>query len=270
MFPVFPNSNEGKSVQLSPLSLGAHLQGAQQFQTPSSLVSDMIQPANFVLSGNWENAQESLQNWMRMKSLRNKEKTSLSIGNGSGSSQFPIHRAGNVLEPMGSAGFGVGHGGAGDGHQRELPHQVINGFSMVNPYEVNAEKQAVQGAHPYHQFINMFSPGNGSTETVINTADADATETAAAEKIRRRMIKNRESAARSRARKLAYDAQQQIEIAKLKKENEFLRRIIRVLLTVIKKKTSTGYRVTKDLLRAAINVVKDADRHEIIFPVPNM
>ncbi|CBI39787.3 hypothetical protein VitviT2T_030045 [Vitis vinifera] len=236
MFPVFPNSNEGKSVQLSPLSLGAHLQGAQQFQTPSSLVSDMIQPANFVLSGNWENAQESLQNWMRMKSLRNKEKTLLSIGNGSGSSQFPIHRAGNVLEPMGSAGFGVGHGGAGDGHQKELPHQVINGFSMVNPYEVNAEKQAVQGAHPYHQFINMFSPGNGSTETVINTADADATETAAAEKIRRRMIKNRESAARSRARKLAYDAQQQIEIAKLKKENEFLRRIIRVLLTVIKKK----------------------------------
>ena len=93
----------------------------------------MIQPANFVLSRTWENAQESLQNWMRMKSLRNREKTSLSIGNGSSSSQFPIHRAGNVLEPMGSTGFGVGHGGAGDGHQKELPHQIINGFIMVNP-----------------------------------------------------------------------------------------------------------------------------------------
>ena len=202
MFPVFPNSNEGKRVQVSPLSLGAHLQGAQQFHAPSSLVSDMIQPANFILSGNWENAQESLKNWMRMKSLRNHQKRSLSIGNGSGSSQFPIHRTGNVMEPMGSAGFGVGHGGAGEGHQKELPHQVINGFSLVNPYEVNAEKQAVQGAHPYHRFINMFGPGNRRTETVINTTDADVTETAIAEKIRRRMIKNRESAARSRARKL--------------------------------------------------------------------
>ena len=76
----------------------------------------MIQPANFVLSRTWENAQESLQNWMRMKSLRNREKTSLFIGNVSSLSQFPIHRAGNVLEPMGSTGFGIGHGGAGDGH----------------------------------------------------------------------------------------------------------------------------------------------------------
>ncbi|KAJ9693500.1 hypothetical protein PVL29_012330 [Vitis rotundifolia] len=158
------------------------------FQISNSVLKS-AEPANFVFSGTWENAQESLQNWMRMKSLRNKEKTSLSIGNGSGPSQFPIHSAGNVLEPMGSAGFGVGHGGAGDGHQKDLPHQVINGFSM--------------GAHPYHQFINMFSPGNGSTEIVINTADADATETAVVEKIRRRMIKNREySAVRLRARKL--------------------------------------------------------------------
>lgn len=202
MFPVFPSSNEGKPVQVTPLSLGAHLQGAQQFHTPSSLVSDVIQPANFVFSGNWENTQESLQTWMRMKSLRNQEKTSLSIGHGSSSSQIPIHRAGNVLETMGSAGFGIRRGGAGDRHQKELTHQVINGFSMVNPYEVNAEKQAVRGGHHYHQFINMFGPGNSSTETVINTADADVTETVAAEKIRRRMIKNRESAARSRARKL--------------------------------------------------------------------
>ena len=91
-----------------------------------------------------------------MKSLRNHPKTSLSIGKGSGSSQFPIHRAGNVLEPMGSAGFGVGHGRAGEGHPKELPHQVINGFGLVNPYEVNAEKPAVQGAHPYHRFIKIF------------------------------------------------------------------------------------------------------------------
>lgn len=202
MFPVFPDSSEGKSVHLRPLSLGTNLQGAQPFQTPTSLVSDMTQPANYVLSGNWENPHEALHNWLRMKNLRDQEKTSLSIGNGSGSSQFPVHRAGNVLEPMGSAGFGVGHGEAEDRYQKKLPHQVINGFSLLNPYEVNAEKQAVHGAHHYHQFLNLLNPGNGSAETVINTVDADPAETAAAEKARRRMIKNRESAARSRARKL--------------------------------------------------------------------
>ena len=67
---------------------------------------------------------------------------------------------------------------------------------------MNAKKQVVQKAHPYHQLINMFSPGNGSTETVINTTNADAIEIITVEKIRSRMIKNRESVARLRARKL--------------------------------------------------------------------
>ena len=67
---------------------------------------------------------------------------------------------------------------------------------------MNAEKQVVQGAHSYHQFINMFSPGNSSIETVINTTNVDATKIVVAEKIRRKMIKNRESTTRLKSRKL--------------------------------------------------------------------
>ena len=40
-------------------------------------------------------------------------------------------------------------------------------------------------------------------------------------------------------------------------------------LDCYKEETGTGYRVIKDLLRAAINVVEDADRQEIMFLVPN-
>ena len=42
----------------------------------------------------------------------------------------------------------------------------------------------------------MFSPGNGSTETVVCTTGIDAIETAMAEEVWRIMVKNRESAAK--------------------------------------------------------------------------
>ena len=42
----------------------------------------------------------------------------------------------------------------------------------------------------------MFNPGNGSTETVVCTADIDAIETAAAEEVWRIMVKSRESVAK--------------------------------------------------------------------------
>ncbi|XP_050235699.1 bZIP transcription factor ABI5 homolog [Mercurialis annua] len=56
------------------------------------------------------------------------------------------------------------------------------------------------------------------------------------EKIRHRMIKNRESAARSRARKQALEAQQQLENAELKKENDLLKRIVGFLLGIVRTK----------------------------------
>ncbi|GAB4849909.1 hypothetical protein Ancab_004709 [Ancistrocladus abbreviatus] len=46
------------------------------------------------------------------------------------------------------------------------------------------------------------------------------------EKVQQRMIKNRESAARSRATRMAYNAQQKIEITQLKQENAILRKTI--------------------------------------------
>ncbi|KAL8142147.1 hypothetical protein V2J09_015179 [Rumex salicifolius] len=52
-----------------------------------------------------------------------------------------------------------------------------------------------------------------------------------ANKRQRRKIKNRESAARSRERKLAYSIQQQIEINELKVENESIKKAIKVLST---------------------------------------
>ncbi|KAL5699946.1 hypothetical protein ACHQM5_025461 [Ranunculus cassubicifolius] len=48
------------------------------------------------------------------------------------------------------------------------------------------------------------------------------------------MIKNRESAARSRARRVAYNAQQKLEIQRLKQENEFLKRVLQTLVGIVK------------------------------------
>ncbi|KAL5699945.1 hypothetical protein ACHQM5_025461 [Ranunculus cassubicifolius] len=54
------------------------------------------------------------------------------------------------------------------------------------------------------------------------------------ERRQKRMIKNRESAARSRARRVAYNAQQKLEIQRLKQENEFLKRVLQTLVGIVK------------------------------------
>ncbi|PIA26420.1 hypothetical protein AQUCO_09300012v1 [Aquilegia coerulea] len=64
------------------------------------------------------------------------------------------------------------------------------------------------------------------------------------ERRRRRMIKNRESAARSRARRLAHNAQQQLEIEKLKEENQFLKRVLRTLVDIVNMHNENDFPMT--------------------------
>ncbi|KAK9269472.1 hypothetical protein L1049_001247 [Liquidambar formosana] len=155
---------------------------------------------------------ESQENWMRMKRQRGLDGESMDISKWSGSSHFQMNGVANVVESIGSASFGVGYGG-GDGYRyyRNYPYgpYSTNGFGVKNANEVSVQR----------------------------TVGLDGMETPASEKVRRRMIKNRESAARSRARKLAHNAQLQIEIMELKKENELLRRVMKVLSVTVRTKS---------------------------------
>ncbi|KDP32606.1 hypothetical protein JCGZ_13156 [Jatropha curcas] len=99
----------------------------------------------------------------------------------------------------------------------------------------NYYHQTVDGStrayHPYHQSMlygisNNFSSQSGKIST-SNGRSSSAKSTY--EKLHHRMIKNRESAARSRARKQALEAQQQLENEELKKENELLKKIVTLL-----------------------------------------
>ncbi|KAJ6423687.1 hypothetical protein OIU84_024627 [Salix udensis] len=75
------------------------------------------------------------------------------------------------------------------------------------------------------------------------------------------MIKNRESAARSRARKQAVEAQQQVENTELKKENDLLKRVVRFLLAILRDKTHEAASTFKELLSTLLNDTQESSCH---------
>ncbi|KAG2663662.1 hypothetical protein I3760_16G043500 [Carya illinoinensis] len=108
-------------------------------------------------------------------------------------------------------GGGMGTVGLGTGALSAATRSPANQLSSDGIGKSNGDTSSVSPV-PY-----MFNGGlrgrrsNGAVEKVV-------------ERRQRRMIKNRESAARSRARKQAYTLELEAEIAKLKEENEELRK----------------------------------------------
>ncbi|KAK9156435.1 hypothetical protein Sjap_003915 [Stephania japonica] len=82
--------------------------------------------------------------------------------------------------------------------------------------------------------VGIANEGSNGIQIYENTIDA------AGMRRRRRMIKNRESAARSRARKQAYNAQLQVEIKDLTRENEILNTALKALFFDAGGKSESG------------------------------
>ncbi|XP_010245047.1 PREDICTED: ABSCISIC ACID-INSENSITIVE 5-like protein 5 [Nelumbo nucifera] len=142
---------------------------------------------------------EDEQNGMAIPSQTSNDAWPLVIGGGLGSGQFNQFQVsggignGIELERRRNSSLGVEQGGFGF-----LPHPLYGSYEVINGFNVGKLK----GVGRQKEFGE-------------NSGDNDA----AVGRRYRRMIKNRESAARSRARKQAYNAQLQLEIHELKKEN---------------------------------------------------
>ncbi|KAJ9187080.1 hypothetical protein P3X46_002576 [Hevea brasiliensis] len=245
------------------LSTGVVVQRAQQCKILSN-VGDKIQPKSISYTRNYQHPFESQESLIRFKKQRSLDGAALTIGTGSSSDQFKISGLDQTDERLRSAAsFSAGSGVYGGEYARNEPTQVTNLFGACNASEVRGIDKARNV--PYHQFVdglimrnengnrmsgyggpevNVVNKGSPYQQSVLcgglNTSEnskrmssygrAGATfiHTPASEKIRHRMIKNRESAARSRARNQALEAQQQLENTALKKENDLLKRIVRV------------------------------------------
>ncbi|KAJ4732453.1 Abscisic acid responsive elements-binding factor 2 [Rhynchospora pubera] len=98
---------------------------------------------------------------------------------------------------MGPSGVVVGHVASPDGALGKVKNGDVGSLSPVMPYEMGGGMRSVK-------------KGSGVEKVV--------------ERRQRRMIKNRESAARSRARKQAYTMELEAEVAKLKEQNKELQK----------------------------------------------
>ncbi|XP_054799588.1 bZIP transcription factor TRAB1-like isoform X2 [Prosopis cineraria] len=118
---------------------------------------------------------------------------------------------GNLVQSSALQSGGMGMIGLGPGAVRVATGSPANQLSCD---EIGKNNDDTSSVSPLPYVFNGGLRGrktSGAVEKVI-------------ERRQRRMIKNRESAARSRARKQAYTMELEAEVAKLKEENEELRR----------------------------------------------
>ncbi|PRQ23108.1 putative transcription factor bZIP family [Rosa chinensis] len=122
-----------------------------------------------------------------------------------------------VVEPSRNTAFsqgggfpsaGIGMGGLGAGGVTVASKSPIN---QMSPDVIAKSSADTSSLSPVPYLFTRGRKANGALEKVV-------------ERRQRRMIKNRESAARSRARKQAYTLELEAEVAKLKEMNEELQR----------------------------------------------
>ncbi|XP_058068202.1 bZIP transcription factor 23-like [Magnolia sinica] len=200
MFPTFHSFEEyKKTIQLSisPYSFSLHSLHLQNQMVITNHVVEhpmsSVPLAGPTTTTSWENPiGTDRDNAMRFD-LQNAGSRTRALAAGQ---QYQFHGSGNAAENV-SGSFGGGNGGFGLVPQHAF--QPLDGFDggVCKEGGRNQQKQRSE-----------------------NGVDA----VTSAEKKRNRMIKNRASAARSRARKQAYTTQLEIEVAQLQKENELLRK----------------------------------------------
>ncbi|KAK8619831.1 hypothetical protein V6N13_066333 [Hibiscus sabdariffa] len=126
------------------------------------------------------------------------------------------------------ANFGMGHVmGLGFPAHPIVGNNLAAGNGYGAGYSIFTQSKTIMG-----QSFNGPQSGNG-TNSLLNPAAAqnkrriiDGPPEVVVERRQRRMIKNRESAARSRARKQAYTVELELELNQLKKENEKLKQVV--------------------------------------------
>ncbi|KAK8503528.1 hypothetical protein V6N13_094645 [Hibiscus sabdariffa] len=151
------------------------------------------------------------------------------MGHGIGSSQPKMlasipNNNGNM-----DANFGMGHvmGLGYPGHQIVASNLVAPGTGYAPAYPIFTQSKTVMG-----EPSNVAENGNGANRmlepVMIQTKKRiiDGPPEVVVERRQRRMIKNRESAARSRARKQAYTVELELELDQLKQENEKLKQLV--------------------------------------------
>ncbi|KAE8693017.1 Alpha/beta-hydrolases family protein isoform 1 [Hibiscus syriacus] len=126
------------------------------------------------------------------------------------------------------ANFGMGHvmGVGFPGHQIVASNLAAPGNGYATAYPIFTQNKTVMG-----ESSNVAENGNGTDrllEPVMiqnRKRIIDGPLEVVVERRQRRMIKNRESAARSRARKQAYTVELELELNQLKQENAKLKQI---------------------------------------------
>ncbi|XVF19720.1 hypothetical protein REPUB_Repub11eG0135200 [Reevesia pubescens] len=180
------------------------------------------------------------------------------MGHVIGSSQHkmltPIQNSNASLD----ANFGMGHvmGLGFPGHQIVANNLVAAGNGYAAAYPIFTQTKTIIG-----ESSNVAENGNG-TNSLLEPAAVlqnrkriiDGPPEVVVERRQRRMIKNRESAARSRARKQAYTVELELELNQLKQENAKLKQLVeeneqRRQQEVLKRKQSTAAQRKVDKMR---------------------
>ncbi|XP_002532515.2 ABSCISIC ACID-INSENSITIVE 5-like protein 5 [Ricinus communis] len=206
-----PNYNKG--FPLTDLSLSSGVQrAAQQEQTHVPY--------------------DSHGNLVKYKRHRSLDGEALTIATGS-SSSLP-----KFSTPSGVYGGGHSSASLSDVGSASLCQQRMSGYGAGLMAGGGSEVTKANQIHHSVMYGRLNGGEIGKKMSCYGNGRSGVTfrHSSASEKIRHRMIKNRESAARSRARKQALEAQQQLENAALKKENDLLKRVVRFLLAIVRTK----------------------------------
>ncbi|OIT28345.1 abscisic acid-insensitive 5-like protein 1 [Nicotiana attenuata] len=121
--------------------------------------------------------------------------------------------------------------GKGDADSSSTHHQI---FEQVNGCFINGHQISDQITTTNKENNDKSNSASDVSEPIGNSrrrSSSVSLEATVMEKRQRRMIKNRESAARSRARKQAYTAELEIELNRLREENEKLKLLVAQVAT---------------------------------------
>ncbi|KAH8518903.1 hypothetical protein H0E87_000670 [Populus deltoides] len=223
---MLPPSQEDelKASHFTALSLSTDIQVSQKIHIPSQ-VAKKVQSTSLPYTRNSASP-------MKVKRKRSLDGAALTIGTGSSSNLLKMKGVDHPTEQVSRASLG------GD-YSRKQPPPIAAVSGLLN----TSEARVVEEASPYHQFVRGVRSGNANKKSDDRRAGTDSTSYVNApnraclyQQSATQDDKNRESAARSRARKQALEAQQQVENTELKKENDLLKRAVRFLLAILRTK----------------------------------